>query len=295
MTTLAPGLRATDARRTPTALAVALALVLGLLGAVVAPAQPARADESGTISSLLNQARAGQGLGPLQRMPALDSVALDWANRMAAAATMSHNPSLSTQVPGGWSRLGENVAQGYPTGAAMHDGWWNSSGHRANILGDFTHVGVAFVAAGGTTWGVQVFAKYGASVAAPAPAAPAPAPAPAAPGPAPAAPAPAPAAPAAPAPAAAATPDPQPSVIDPLPSAEPSLVPSPSGPASASPSAAPPSGSSSPTPVDSMAPASDRDEAGLPAWTWLWVVALLLVAALGFLPLVRRRRAREGS
>ncbi len=279
---------ATDARRTPTALAVALALVLGLLGAVLAPAQPARADESGTIASLLNQTRAGQSLGPLQRMPELDSVALTWANSMAAAATMSHNPSLSAQVPGGWSRLGENVARGYPTGAAMHDGWWNSDGHRANMLGDFTHVGIAFVAAGGTTWGVQVFAKYGASVAAPAPA-----PAPAAPAPAPAPPAAAPVAPAAPTPAAAATPDPQPSVIEPLPSAEPSLVPTPSASASASPS--PASSPPSPGPIDSAAPTGDRDQAGVPAWTWLWVVALLLVAALGFLPLVRRRRGGSAS
>ena len=71
----------------------------------------------------------------------------------------------------------------------------NSSGHRANILGNFTDIGTALIQANGTTWAVQVFANYpGSGLPAPAPAAPAPAPA--APAPAPAAPAPAPAAPA---------------------------------------------------------------------------------------------------
>jgi len=130
----------------------------------------------------------------------MDAVALNWANALAAAGALSHNPNYSGQIPGGWSSAAENVAQGHPSGSSMHDGWMGSSGHRSNILGDFTDVGMAFVAAGGTTWGVQVFARYGASVPPPAPppAPPAPPPAPA---PAPAAPsaamppAPAPAAP----------------------------------------------------------------------------------------------------
>ncbi|MGA7148312.1 MAG: CAP domain-containing protein, partial [Microbacterium sp.] len=111
---------------------------------------------------------------------------------MAAHGSLSHNPSVGQQIPGGWSRWGENVAQGYGNGAAVHNGWMNSSGHRANILGGFTDVGVALIQAGGTTWAVQVFAAYaGSGLPAPAPPPPPPPPAPA----------PAPAAPAAPAPA----------------------------------------------------------------------------------------------
>lgn len=272
-----------DARRAPAALAAALALVLGLLVALVAPAQPARADEAGTLHALLNQARAGQGLGSLERMSALDQAALDWARAMAASGTLAHNPAGPAVLPAGWSRWGENVAQGYPTAQAMHDGWWNSAGHRGNMLGDFTHVGLAFLSAGGTTWGVQVFAKYGASVAAPAPA-------------------PAAAAPAAPAPApeAAATPDPQPSVIDPKPVPDPSLLPS------ASPTPSPNvSGSASPDPSPSGRPgpsAEPSDERGEPdeagavsPWTWLWLVLLLAVAAIGLLPQLRRRRGRRAA
>jgi len=272
-----------DARRAPAALAAALALVLGLLVALVAPAQPARADEAGTLHSLLNQERNGQGLGSLERMAALDQAALDWARSMAASGTLAHNPAGPAVLPAGWSRWGENVAQGYPTAQAMHDGWWNSAGHRGNILGDFTHVGLAFLSAGGTTWGVQVFAKYGASVAAPAPA-PA-APAPAAP---------------APAPEAAATPDPQPTVIDPKPVPDPSLLPS----ASPTPSASPSEGTSpdpspSQRPDSSSEPEDERgepDEAGaVSPWTWLWLVLLLAVAAIGLLPLQRRRRGRRAA
>lgn len=272
-----------DARRAPAALAAAIALVLGLLVALVAPAQPARADEAGTLHALLNQARAGQGLGSLERMSALDQAALDWARAMAASGTLAHNPAGPAVLPAGWSRWGENVAQGYPTAQAMHDGWWNSAGHRGNMLGDFTHVGLAFLSAGGTTWGVQVFAKYGASVAAPAPAAAAPAPA----------------APA-PAPEAAATPDPQPSVIDPKPVPDPSLLPS----ASPTPSASPSEGTSpdpspSQRPDSSSEPEDERgepDEAGaVSPWTWLWVVLLLAVVALGLLPLQRRRRGRRAA
>ena len=40
---------------------------------------------------------------------------------------------------------GENIAAGYPTAAAVMDGWMNSPGHRANILKqNATHVGVGY-------------------------------------------------------------------------------------------------------------------------------------------------------
>ncbi len=155
----------------------------------------ASASEADTIASLVNQARASAGLPGLIHNPAMDAVAQQWANQMGAANSMTHNPDYSTQIPSGWSRAGENVAMGQPTPSAMHTAWMNSPGHRANILGDFTDIGIAFVTVNGTTWGVEDFGKYAGHAGAPAPAA-APAPAPAAPAPvaqAAAAPAPAPA------------------------------------------------------------------------------------------------------
>lgn len=275
-----------DAPRTRPVVLVALALLVGLLGSLISAPQAARADESGVIFSLLNQARNGEGRSSLERMAALDAVALEWAKAMAASGTLSHNQSLSSQIPGGWSFIGENVARGYPSGSAMHEGWWNSSGHRANMLGDFTDVGIAFLSAGGSTWGVQVFARYGASLppySAPAPAQPAPAPAPAQPAPAPAQ----------PAPAAAASPDPQPSVIDPEPSRAPTLLPSPSATPSASPSASPES--SAPPSAEPSASSAPGDGASTSSpWPIVAVVllGLLVGAAVAAALLVRRRRAQ---
>lgn len=168
----------------------------------------ASASEADTIAALVNQARASAGLPGLIHNPAMDSVALQWANQMGAANSMVHNPSYSTQIPSGWSRAGENIAMGQPTPSEMHTAWMNSAGHRANILGDFTDIGIAFVTVNGTTWGVEDFGKYTGHAGAPAPVDPPPvAPAPAAPvaaAPAPAVPAPVAKAPALAAPAAAA-------------------------------------------------------------------------------------------
>ena len=173
--------------------AFATATVLLSTLAVFGTAVPAFAAGEGTIFSLVNQARAEQGLGPLQLNSSISSVSSAWAEQMAANGAMTHNPSYSSQIPGGWTKAGENVAQGWPSPSAVHNAWMNSAGHRANILGDYTDIGISFLTMNGTTWAVEDFAKYGGSVPPPAPAAapaPAPAPAPAAPAPAPKPPAP---------------------------------------------------------------------------------------------------------
>ncbi|MGH3349928.1 MAG: CAP domain-containing protein [Nocardioides sp.] len=136
-----------------------LALLLAA-SALLVSAGPASAGEGGTIKQLANAARADAGLEPLARDSALDKLARRWAHKMAADGSLSHNPDLAEQVPEGWRGIGENVAQGYTTGAEMHEGWMGSEGHRANILGDYTHIGIAFVVVDGGSWGVQVFAKY---------------------------------------------------------------------------------------------------------------------------------------
>ena len=162
--------------------AVAMMVVVG--GLVAAPTSAAAAEE-GTIHALANQSRASSGLGPLALNGSLSQVALGWAQQLAASGVLSHNPSYSAQIPAGWQAAAENVAQGYPSASAVHGGWMNSAGHRANILGDFTDVGIAHIAGGGTTWSVQVFAKYAGSAGSAGPAAPPPAAAPAQPQPAP--------------------------------------------------------------------------------------------------------------
>lgn len=162
-------------------LGVLVALLLALW-----PALPAAAHDEDTIVQLVNEARWAEGKPGLIRNPALDAVALAWAQQMAASNTMSHNPNYTVQVPAGWSTVGENVAYGQRSAAQLHQAWMDSPGHRANILGNYTDIGVAYIDAGGTTWAVENFGGYAGHVGPAAPAAapappPAPAPAPAAP------------------------------------------------------------------------------------------------------------------
>jgi uncharacterized protein YkwD len=70
------------------------------------------------------------------------------------------------QVSYSWSWLGENVAYnfGYSDPArTMAMQWWNSAGHRENILRpDYTEIGIGFArGASGRWYGVQVFAQPG--------------------------------------------------------------------------------------------------------------------------------------
>ncbi|EAR25148.1 hypothetical protein A20C1_01131 [marine actinobacterium PHSC20C1] len=154
------------------------ALLIAVILLPFAFATPASATPADSIHSLVNQARWDSGQRGLIRNSAMDKVALDWAKQMAANNSMSHNPNYSSQIPTGWNSAGENVAHGYRTAQAMHDGWMSSPGHKANILGAFTDIGIAFYESGGTTWGVQVFAAYSGHSGPAAPVAAAPAPEP---------------------------------------------------------------------------------------------------------------------
>lgn len=113
----------------------------------------------------LNAERAAAGLAPLAYDGSLEASASSWSAAMSSAGTMSHNPSVGSQIRSGWRSWGENVAYagGYADNAAtIHAGWMNSPPHRANILSaGFTHVGIGYVVdAAGTAWATQVFATY---------------------------------------------------------------------------------------------------------------------------------------
>ncbi len=148
-----------------------LAALLLAASALLIPTASAAAAPADDIYSLVNQARAANGQNTLARNGSLDQVAAAWAQQLAASGVLAHNPNYPAQIPAGWSRAGENVARGQVDANQMHNEWMASSGHRANILGDYTDVGVAFLVAGGTTWGVQVFANYPVAAAAAPPAA----------------------------------------------------------------------------------------------------------------------------
>lgn len=61
---------------------------------------------------------------------------------------------------GNANSVSENVAYGQRTAQAVMEAWLNSSGHRENIEGDFTHIGIAVVKnASGTYYFTQLFMK----------------------------------------------------------------------------------------------------------------------------------------
>jgi hypothetical protein len=105
-------------------------------------ASPAMASPATDLASATNSARSAAGLPALAVNAELTAVAQGWANHLAAAATLSHNPQLRTQVTN-WNVLGENVgvAGDIPTVQAA---FMASAPHKANILNpSYTQMGVA--------------------------------------------------------------------------------------------------------------------------------------------------------
>jgi hypothetical protein len=94
------------------------------------------------LASATNSARISAGLPALTINAQLTAVAQAWANHLAAAGALSHNPQLRTQVTD-WNVLGENVgvAGDIPTVQAA---FMASAPHKANILNtSYTQMGVA--------------------------------------------------------------------------------------------------------------------------------------------------------
>jgi uncharacterized protein YkwD len=101
---------------------------------------------------LHNAARAAAGLPPLASDGRLAQAAAIQVRQMAAANRMAHDlpgaahPTLLSRIrAAGYecSRAGENIAAGFPTPEPLSYAWLNSPGHRANILGQYAHVGLA--------------------------------------------------------------------------------------------------------------------------------------------------------
>ena len=107
-----------------------------------------------------NKERTSRGLSALVYSEGVEGAAQPWAEHMAETQSLEHNPKYDSQIPPGWSKAAENIAAGYAPSAVVA-AWMTSAGHRANILGDYTHLGVGYaVASDGTPYYVQNFGKY---------------------------------------------------------------------------------------------------------------------------------------
>ncbi len=137
---------------------VALSLIPAPLPAVASPVH------NGDMIDLINAERSSRGLSMLSRHWDLEDDASVQTARQIAKGTIFHTADLSKIVSGGWSSLGENVGMG-PNIPVLHNAFMDSPGHRANILGDWTHIGIsAKTASNGQLFITVIFMKARGSV-----------------------------------------------------------------------------------------------------------------------------------
>ena len=114
-----------------------------------APAPPRVAVGTGQWG-LINQDRQAAGLAPLQWNPCLANVATGQAARMAAQGYISHANGRSLDLAchlGSRASESIGVQGGGINDAAMNAWFMGDPPHRANILGPYHYVGVAWVVA----------------------------------------------------------------------------------------------------------------------------------------------------
>lgn len=146
-----------------TLLGTALGFLLVLLSTTpvyAAGADPANlAYNQAKVLEFLNAERAGRGVGPVARDPALDGKAQAWAEELAAARRGSHSPSVPA-LAAGYQSGAENLAWGPTLNAAQaHIMWMTSDDDRRSMLDPAysnAGVGVACSTASGRQFVVAV-------------------------------------------------------------------------------------------------------------------------------------------
>lgn len=117
-----------------------------------------------------NDARARNGLPPLNTNPRLMEAARIHAEQMAAHRSMEHTingaryPTMQSRLEAVgylFSNAAENIAYNARGSQDVVVGWMNSSAHRANILDTrLTEMGAAMASApNGNTYWIQVFGR----------------------------------------------------------------------------------------------------------------------------------------
>jgi len=149
-------------------LSILLVVALATLG-ISASAGADSGSESGFLSKI-NAERSSRGLNTLAVDGGLRSHARVHTAEMIANNDLYHSSSAELQAAAGsgWSAIAENVGRG-GTVDSLHSAFMNSSGHKANILGDYNYVGIGTdTAPDGRLYVTVVFMKKG-STSPPAP------------------------------------------------------------------------------------------------------------------------------
>lgn len=113
----------------------------------------AESEFAGMIAAI----RSANGKGGLSRDGSLDAYARSWAKQIGESGSLAHSNTGSLMPP--WSVVAENIGQGGSV-SQVFDLLAGSSGHLANMLGDFTHVGIGvWRDPGGILWTAHIFAQ----------------------------------------------------------------------------------------------------------------------------------------
>lgn len=123
---------------------------------VAPPASGTDTAAEATFLQLINDHRARVGAAALTVDPGLTAAARAWAAQMASENHLYHQDLEPLLNP--WQLVGENVGYG-PDEPALHQGFLDSSGHRANLENDaYTHIGIGVVVDdNGRMWTSHVF------------------------------------------------------------------------------------------------------------------------------------------
>jgi uncharacterized protein YkwD len=120
---------------------------------------PTNLTNEGRVIELVNEQRAAQGLPPMKLSAALTDAARYHAADMSQDDYFNHQThdrsSGALVKICNWSDrlkvyysiyngLAENIAYGHSSPSSVMEGWMNSSGHRANILGNYREIGVGY-------------------------------------------------------------------------------------------------------------------------------------------------------
>lgn len=148
---------------------IAALLVMSLSVMGLGLSATADAGQENEFLAAINSSRSAAGLAPLEVSGGLQTLARSHSVDMANADQIYHSTGaqLAAAAGPGYTKLGENVGRG-PGVSALHSAFMNSSGHKANILGDYNYVGIGTTTKDGYIYVTTIFMKKGAAPAAPA-------------------------------------------------------------------------------------------------------------------------------
>ena len=152
-------------------LAVAVIVLLASCIASIAWAPAASAAPTTVekqMATWVNDYRIAHGKPPLPIHSAMSDDARAWSSRMASAG-LAHDPDYTRSCDRfpGWDRCRENVGASSYGVRRVQENFQASSGHRANLLCDCTHIGIGVVASGGRVWVTQRMVHDGKSAVPP--------------------------------------------------------------------------------------------------------------------------------